>query len=307
MIFSNKSKFMICIFIVLVILAGHNIINASEATIIKEELVQIEGDSDEGFHWDYFLYIPMIFSSGNEAKYKKYMMVEPNNTGQTSDDYETNVEAAKRRAEDNYIAKELGVPILVPVFPRPSTIDGADKDGWAYYTHSLDRNTLKIEVEEYKRIDLQLISMIEHAQSLLEKRGLDLNKKVFMNGYSASGTFVNRFITIHPDRVQAIATGGINGLPILPYDNIKDENLIYPVGIYDLKNLVNKDFDLEAYRDVPQYVYLGEEDANDTLPYDDAFGDTEREIIINVFNTEPVNENKPENSYILLERFKKAE
>lgn len=64
---------------------------------------------------------------------------------------------------------------------------------------------------------------------------------------------------------------------------------------------------MEAYRGVPQYLYFGEEDANDTLPYDDAFGDAERKIIINVFDTEPVNENKPENSHILLERFEKAE
>lgn len=286
-----------------------NDIDSYALEILKEEsnLLRVTKNPDAAFYWDYFLYIPHTFSALKQQDYTNYLLVEPNNTGKTSDDYEINIESAKQTADDNYIANELGIPLLVPTFPRPGTLEEAELEGWEYYTHSLDRNTLQLDIKEYNRIDKQLLAMIDHAQEILNESNIDVKKQVFMMGYSASGVFTNRFTALHPDRVEAIAAGGINGLPILPYERIDDLDLIYPVGVYDLLELTGVGFDLEAYRNVPQFLYIGDMDANDTLPYGDAYAQPERELTIELLNTEPVREDIPENAMILVERFEKAE
>ncbi len=66
------------------------------------------------------------------------------------------------------------------------------------YTHSLDSDTLKNEEGKLVRIDLQLINMIEDAKSRLLERNIELEDKVFLTGFSASGSFTNRFTVLHP-------------------------------------------------------------------------------------------------------------
>jgi hypothetical protein len=48
---------------------------------------------------------------------------------------------------------------------------------------------------------------------------------------------------------------------------------------------------------------MGELDSNDTLPYDDAFDECERKIIIEAFDTVPVKDGTETASAILLDRF----
>ncbi len=64
--------------------------------------------------------------------------------------------------------------------------------------------------------------------------------------------------------------------------NIKGNELIYPVGISDIKQIAGLDFNPSAFASVPQYYYMGADDENDTLPFDDAFSPLERELIIQV-------------------------
>ena len=69
-----------------------------------------------------------------------------------------------------------------------------------------------------------------------------------MNGFSASGTFTNRFAILHPTFVRAVATGGINSIPTFPTDRWNDVRLRYPVGIADVKEIAAIDFDEMAYK-----------------------------------------------------------
>lgn len=45
---------------------------------------------------------------------------------------------------------------------------------------------------------------------------------------------------------------------------------------------MNKSFDLETSAQILQYIFMGNEDDNDTLSSDDAFSDEERTIILKV-------------------------
>ena len=224
-----------------------------------------------GFNFPYFLHMPKATPTDQPVR----LFVEPNNTGTSSDDFKVHRERARRLASSGYpkrFADKLSVPLLIPVFPRPQRI-------WRAYTHALDRDTLLIEEEPLKRIDLQLIAMIKHARNVLKEKGIQTKPKVYMHGFSASGNFVNRFAALHPEIVRAVATGAVNGLPICPISTLKSTKLPYPLGVGDLKEVADIEFDLEAYRGVSQFIYMGYLDRNDTLPYGDAWNDDERQLI----------------------------
>ncbi|NIR11440.1 MAG: hypothetical protein GTN82_38985, partial [Candidatus Aminicenantes bacterium] len=202
-------------------------------------------------------------------------MVEPNNTGKSSDDIDVHQESALHLVSRNYpnrIARSLGSPQLVPVFPRPRT-------NWQAYTHALDRDTLEIEEGKLKRIDLQLTAMIKYAQQLLRVNGFKIHDQIFMHGFSASAKFCNRYSFLHPEMVKAVAAGGVNGLPTLPVSEWNDCELPFPIGTAGIERFIDKGFNEKAFRQVAHYIYMGAFDRNDTLPSRDAWSEEEADII----------------------------
>ena len=231
-------------------------------------LCRISENPTEGFNFPYYLLIPQGVSLGEPF----YLLVEPNNTGVGSSfkSLDRNSKESIEMCSASSVARKLKIPLLMPVFPRP---------GGTLYTHALDRETLLIQEGDLKRIDLQLIAMISHAQKLLRHNNVKVNEKVFMNGFSASGTFTNRFAILHPTVVRAVATGGINCIPTFPTDRWNETTMRYPVGMSDIKEIAGIDFDEAAYKRVSQYIYMGALDDNDTLPYPDAYDEEDAELI----------------------------
>ena len=245
----------------------------------KGDLIFAEANSDQGFNFPYFLYLPEDLS-----KKDTYLIVEPNNSGFLDDDLGRHIEKAKRNATrdfytGNYCASRLGYPLLVPVFPRPKSQSHT-------YTHALDRDVIMQKNNALERIDLQLIAMIRDAKDRLDAMEIAVHDEILMTGFSASGSFVNRFTMLHPDLVKASAAGGLNGLLMLPLKKIDSLNLIYPVGVWDFENLTGKAFNVEAFKNTPQFLYMGALDDNDAIPFDDAFSEDERQLIYQVLGKE---------------------
>jgi hypothetical protein len=132
---------------------------------------------------------------------------------------------------------------------------------------------------ELKCLDLQLLEMIEDAKSILTSMNIELAPKVFMNGFSASASFTNRFSFIHPEQIQALATGGFNGELMLPKKEINGLKLNYPLGTNDFSELFGRNFNVDTYRSIPQFIYMGKLDENDAVQFDDAYNENERKII----------------------------
>lgn len=236
-----------------------------------DDILMIEAQTTKCFNFPYYLFIP----SGVDKDRQVYMLVETNNTGTTSDDLEVHREKALRlveRSHANRMARRLGVPLLVPVFPRPMT-------NWRAYTHALDIDTLEIEEGKLKRIDLQLTAMIKYAQELLRINGFKINERVFMHGFSASAKFCNRYSFLHPEMVKAVAAGGVNGLPTLPVKEWNECELPFPIGTAGIERFIDKPFNEKAFRQVAHYIYMGSFDRNDTLPSRDAWREEEADII----------------------------
>ena len=249
-----------------------------ELNLSNELLCRVSTDFTDGFAFPYYLFVPQGINSSKSV----HLLVEPCNTGKTTDNFKIHDRKAKALTKTSHateIARKLKVPLLVPVFPRP----GGDR--WRIYTHALDRDTLLIKEGELRRIDLQLIRMIAHAQKLLRHNNVKVNEQVFMNGFSASGTFVNRFAILHPTIIRAVATGGVNGIPTFPTDHWNDIKMRYPVGMADLKEIADIEFDETAYKQVSQYIYMGALDDNDTVPYQDAYDEVDAELVRRLIGT----------------------
>lgn len=245
---------------------------SGKETFQKDSIIWVSQNPGKGFLHRYILFIP----KGTPIHEKTFLLVEPNNTGQVSDSIEVHekhaVALASVRSLGNNISTELKIPLLVPVFPRPAS------DPYTY-THALDRDVMLIKKGNMKRPDLQLLAMIDDARAVLESMNIETDPKVFMNGFSASATFVNRFSFLHPRKIKALAIGGFNGKLMLPAGKLDGVKFTYPIGIHDFKRLFGQSFDLVSYKTIPQYIYMGQTDDNDAVQYDDAYSKKEREVI----------------------------
>ena len=243
--------------IFLLILTGCSSITTPSITTTEETLEKFEADSAKGFQWPYYLYVPSAIDSS-------HILVITNNTGYASDDFSVHDQAAQSLVNwKKSLAKYLGCPLLVPVFPRPYNFQEAG------YTHALDEVSLSATSTDYYRLDLQLIAMIEDAINRLNEREINFEGTILMWGSSASGMFANRFTALHPERVKAAAIGAPGGWPIAPIAKYEGVELNYPIGIADLFQLVGYSFDLENFKNTPLYFYLGDQDTNDALPYNE--------------------------------------
>jgi len=235
------------------------------------ELIEVPASSEAGFHFPYLLVLPKDARSA-----PPFLLVETNNTGTVSDDLRVHRDAARKLATESsvgqYVAQRLNVPFLVPIFPRPASAA-------LTYTHALDRDTLMIREGPLRRLDLQLLGMIDDARARLEALGLRVESQVLLNGFSASGSFAHRFVLIHPERVRAVACGGINGILTLPLASSGGIGLPYPVGVQDLAELTGAELSLDAWKRVPQFAYMGADDDNDAVAFDDAYSAEERQAV----------------------------
>lgn len=240
--------------------------------LTKDSIIVVKGNPKKGFLHDYILFLPKETPRDREI----VLLVEPNNTGRPSDSIAVHkkhaLDLASVSSVGNNVSTMLKIPLLVPIFPRPSSKE-------LTYTHALDRDVMLEESPELKRLDLQLLAMIKDGKMVLDSMGIKVKPKVFMSGFSASATFTNRFSLIHPKAIKALAIGGFNGELMLPQESIHGIALDYPLGLHDFTKLFGHKFDIHAFRKIPQFIYMGALDQNDAVQYEDAYSSQERQII----------------------------
>lgn len=271
----------------------------------NQKILYIPASPQDGFHWPYFLALPNDTFKNHNIQFKRYLMIDTNNTGQ-DDIYDdclkkTYATILYQGINSMAVAEELWMPLLYPAFPRPNLGYQSENKRYTVLTHSFDRDTailhrltddpdiglqLKDETQNIGlnlnticRLDLQLIAMIEHAQKYLNNNGYSLENKVFLCGYSASGTFTDRFTALHPEIVKAVASGATLDDMILPLKEYQGEKLIFPIGIYDYNEIADRDFDITKHNAVARLIYMGEDDDNNVVNSNDCYGAQEQKII----------------------------
>ena len=221
------------------------------------KIILVKANHEKGFHFPYLLEI------SNKTTDASYSVVESNN------DWASSIKKLTSKAKKSFewslgpnLAKKLKLPFLMPVFPYGTKdIEKEFSNPWKYYFPQLDSQVLKIDKIKYKRIDLQLISMIDDARErLLKENNQNINEKVIMSGFSSSSLFAARFTFLHPERVKIAIGGGIGGLLPIPTSEINNIKVMYPIGTYDYEKITNKKFNLEEYKNTPQFYWQGKKD-----------------------------------------------
>jgi dienelactone hydrolase len=211
---------------------------------------EIPASPANGFSWPYYLGIP------KKARGLTTLLVVPNNSGYPCEDQRFHESQAKWRNLYNFsrLASGIGIPILVPTFPRHPYAYLQNLSQVVFQSDSLSASL--------ERIDLQLLAMIQDARQQMATYGLTAEKKIFMTGFSASGQFTSGFAIVHPESIKAAAAGG--GNPTAPIGTWNGFELPYMQGTALLEELTGAPFDLNAFKKIPQYFYVGDQDPNFT-------------------------------------------
>lgn len=227
------------------ILRGNNIkINKENKLDIVKELLEMDDNTEEKtidgvgtIHYvrkntplPYLLFVP------NEIDENKRLMVEANNC--ESDNYEDVIRQAVDPIKTLGQASEFKAPILVPIIP-------SEKNKPYYQQLSRDmfyeKDLMHIE-EKYNDTITNALNRIE------QKTNKKIDNKVFMNGYSSSAVFAQRFALFHPERIDTMCVGGASGSVPVPTTSVP-----YPLGIGGLT-----DFDQNSYNNIKFRYYVGE-------------------------------------------------
>lgn len=196
-------------------------------------------DMNKGINIPSILAIPLSENTNGQ------LVVEANNleSGNLQEIIEQGAQTGIRLAQ---LTRDLPSPIVVPLIPSYRDYP---------YLQQLSQECFSISRDDRNyRIDEQVVRIIGRAKSILEKeRGLVVKDRIFLNGYSSSGVFAQRFALLHPDIVETACIGGASGSIPIP-----TEKLAYPLGIADYESLTGKKFDLESYSKIKFRYYVGE-------------------------------------------------
>ena len=243
---------------------------------------RVDAVPEKGFSYPYYLHIPPNLRDRKARSRIHTLLVVPNNTGQPNDDLAIHESKVKYKMfQAGIVFSRLELPILMPVFPRP-------KKHWKIYTHALDRDTMITGKKEFRRLDLQLASMIKHARERLRAEEVQVEERVLLYGYSAAGMFVNRFSFLHPKQVKGVAAGSPGGWAIVPVKEYRGRNLKYPIGIGDLRGVSGQPPNLDALRKIPMFIFLGDQDDNDSVVFRDGYEQEDEELVFELFGKTPV-------------------
>jgi hypothetical protein len=248
----------------------------NEQQDIFDQVLKIRPAPEKGFRWPFYVYIPKAVSSQSQ----NVILVEPLSDGKANNDFSYHDKAAAELiANRKWIADKLKTPLIIPVFHRKKS---------NFYTHALGRNVMLLRSGKFERLDLQLLAMVDNLRAKLFSKNIRTLDSILMMGFSSSGMFTNRFVLMHPERIIAATIGSPGGWPIVPVAKWNNTLLTYPVGVGDFEKIVGKHFNLEAFRMVPLFIYIGSEDKNDSIPYRESYEPRERDIVNKLFGETPI-------------------
>jgi len=181
--------------------------------------------SDPRFH--YWVHLPDCYYDEENPDYQ--LMVIVHGTGCSIEEY---LMQAKKQADEDHVA------ILAPMFPGGLL----ERD---------DFNSYKLLSCDGIRYDRILLSMID---DMMERYPGVHGEKFFLFGHSGGGQFTNRFLFAHPKRLKAVSIGAPGRPTFLNWE----EN--YYWGVKDFQDYFDKELDVEAVRQIPVQITVGEFD-----------------------------------------------
>ena len=154
----------------------------------------------------YLIALPETFSENCKLMVESY-----NSGGKSKKIYEENVLEALYNGNsiENLITEVVrDAPIVLPITPD---IIGEN-----------DSQMLSLESIKDDKIHLKFMEcIIEAREKIKQLSGKKVSDKIFLNGYSASGVFAQRFALIYPGVIDSCLVGGAAGTIPIPSDAIE--------------------------------------------------------------------------------------
>lgn len=224
--------------------------NTNNQILLQEKLQEILAKLREGkdfkasignqnVHINLKSKIPFILITPSHLENGQTLIMESNNL-ETNNKELLLKQALDKGIELNDILKGSN-PILISILPSESATS-------PYYQ--------QLSVECFKngeRPDLDIVEIISKAKEIMEKEyNTKVNEKIFLNGYSSSGVFAQRFSLIHPELIDTVCIGGSSGSIPIP-----NTDLDYPLGIKNYEKLFGRSFNIEEYKKITFDYYVG--------------------------------------------------
>ena len=235
----------------------------TQADLIDLYIVEPEKDKDN-FKFPYVLVVPKEMSDG--AK----LIVESNNKERNF----SNAPLDYRYHKDRDFLIDQAVYSIIGNYNSPSRLDHIEKTGAPFlmpilptlksgnpYFQQLSTECFDSSLNgtDFERIDLQVIKMIDDAKNFIyDKEHKTIQDKIFLNGYSSSAVFAQRFSLLHPELIDTLLIGGAASTVFLPPDIKGSSSLDYPLGTKDFKELTGKEFNLDDYKKIRFQMYVSE-------------------------------------------------
>lgn len=213
-------------------------------------------EADETIAYNWFSYVPRSLNRSQPG----FIWVTGLHGNISTNEYDRITEESRSQAEARMsYAEKYQYVLLVPVIPRPEIkYDYAVAIPW-YVLGDFTASFLQ-------RPDERVNSMIDQLYNDLWNDGYNVQKKVFIDGFSAGAMFAQRYALLNPDRIQALAAGQCGGALTLPESLYDSTPMNWPVGVNDFDSLVGNEFNQDKYKTVPQFIYIGDQDnTNSTL------------------------------------------
>lgn len=247
-------------------------------------------DSDNGINIPSILAIPLSNEVNNQ------IVVEANNL-ESEDSKKTLEQGIQTGYRLACLTRDLPAPIIITLIPSHKNYP---------YLQQLSIECFDIpKGDKNYRIDEQVVRIINKSKAILKNEvGLAASDKIFLNGYSSSGVFAQRFALLHPDVVETACIGGASGSIPVP-----TKDLSYPLGIADYEQLTGKEFDFENYSKIKFRYYVGElETQNKSNTRVDDFGNLAPIHDMSYFNRSvPVDVGKKQREIFGKDMFSRAE
>ncbi len=274
------------------------ICNPAVHAVVPGEIISQPADSEIAYNW--FYYVPTTIDKNVPI----FILINLDEGG-IGYDYNDKTEDARAMAGHRKSRAESYYYVLIkPAIPRDldSSRQHCEIFGVAFDKIVFDKNIAPF----FQRPDEKVILMIERMKSILRSEGYRVKEKVMLEGFSSGAMFAHRFALIHPERVQAVSSGQSGGTLILPLKQFNGVPLNWPVGINDFESLVGKPFNEEVYKNIPHYIYVGDQDVN-TMVYhyypkndwwEHFYTYDEIEYILNTFGSTPPVVLKKQSEYL---------
>ena len=225
--------------------------------------IDVERQPHLGFHFPFKIVVPKKLNDCPELVYACNL---PGDRSESCSAFDELVQYAKNDFGSIdpmlvHLCLENGYPMLVPAVPRFEDFrpNFLGRDCFHNDFRKAENSVFKDFLPLYENLADQHKAMMEYGIKCLKEKGIQVDDRVILCGYSEGSKFASHFALLHPEIIKAVIGGGTGGTISMPISNRDGHEFVYPTGIADVPN-----FDFVSFKNIAFFYYMGDADKSDS-------------------------------------------